>query len=83
MQGKDYRGLIGKLIYLAISTRPDMAFIAHTLSCFVNNTGKKHWTVAKRVLRYLKQTIDMELNYKKDSKGIQLTVYSDADWGGT
>ena len=40
MQGKDYRGLIGKLNYLAISTRPDIAFIAHTLSCFVNNPEK-------------------------------------------
>ncbi len=51
MQGKDYRGLIGKLTYLAISTRPDIAFTAHPLSCFLTNPGRKHWAEAKRELR--------------------------------
>ncbi len=51
MQGEEYRGLIGNLNYLAISSRPDIAFIAHTLSCFVNSPGRKHWAVGKRVLR--------------------------------
>ena len=54
MEGKDYTGLIGKLNYLAISTRPDIAFIAHTLSFFCEqsrhktlDSGEKSTTILK------------------------------------
>ena len=36
----DYRNLVGCLIYLACSNRPDIAFAANFLSCFVENPGE-------------------------------------------
>jgi hypothetical protein len=82
MKKVDYRGIVGSLNYLAQSTRPDISFIAHRLSCFVNNPAKIHYMAAKRVLRYLQGTKDMELTYRRDEKGINITAVSDADWAG-
>ena len=40
-----------------------------------------HWQAAKRVLRYLKGTIDLRLTFFKDSN-IKLTGDADAEWSG-
>jgi hypothetical protein len=40
-----------------------------------------HWTVAKRVLRYLKVIIDHGLHYSKSS--LQLNAFCDSDWAGS
>lgn len=41
----------------------------------------KHWTAARRVLRYLRGTMDMCISYTKTDK-LQLECFSDADWAG-
>ncbi|GBM85898.1 Retrovirus-related Pol polyprotein from transposon TNT 1-94 [Araneus ventricosus] len=51
-----YPFLIGSLMYLAICTRPDICHTVNYLSQFKENPGMPHWTVAKRVLKYLKAT---------------------------
>ena len=38
-----YREAIGSLMYLAVATRPDIAFSIMTLSQFLNNPGVPHW----------------------------------------
>lgn len=74
-----YRELVGSLMYLALGTRPDIAHAVSVLSQFNSCHVKKHWTAAKHVLRYLKNTINLALCFKRTSKG--LTGYVDADWG--
>lgn len=44
--------LIGSLMYLAVNSRPDIAFAASFLSQFNNCYTNEHWRAAKRVLRY-------------------------------
>ena len=39
-----------------------------------------HWTIAKRVLRYLKNTLDHGLFYKPGS--FSINAYCDSDWAG-
>lgn len=75
-----YRSLIGSLMYLAVSTRPDIAYAVSTLSQFNQNPGSGHWISAKRVLRYLKGTSDQGLTYERT--GEQHVGFVDADWGG-
>lgn len=75
-----YRELVGCLNYLANASRPDIAFAASLLSRYCNNPKPTHWTAAKRVLRYLKGSIEYGLNYSKIAKLI--TAYVDSDWGG-
>ena len=79
---KDYRGLIGSLSYLSITTRPDISFIAHCLSRYVNDPTEVHWIAAKRVLRYLKGTRSYKLIYRRCTATPILYGYSDSDWGG-
>jgi hypothetical protein len=55
-----YRQLVGILIYLT-TTRPDISFVVGILSRFIQNPCEGHWSTAKRVLRYLKETQDFGL----------------------
>lgn len=75
-----YREIIGALTYLSTTTRPDIAFAVSALGQFNNNYGLEHWKAAKRILRYLKGTINVGLVYSNKSTPIQGFV--DADWGG-
>lgn len=74
-----YRELVGSLTYLASSTRPDIAFSASYLGQFNNCFDETHWKAAKRVLKYLKGTMNAGLVYGPDSN--PLIGYTDSDWG--
>jgi hypothetical protein len=45
------------------------------------NPSKEHWSGVKRVLRYVKGTMNMGLIYRKSSD-FNLHGFSDADWAG-
>jgi len=74
-----YRELIGSLMYLAVGTRPDIAHATNYLSQFNETYGTEHWNQAKKVLRYLKKTIDYQITYEKNKK--PLVGYADAAYG--
>lgn len=77
-----YRELIGSLMFVSTSTRPDIAFATSYLSQFLDKPTKSLWTQAKRVLRYLKDTIDVGLQFHKSKENNSIICYSDADWAG-
>lgn len=60
-----YQKLIGALLYLAISTRPDISYAVSYLSQFNNCYQEVHWKAAKRVLIYLKGTSNYAILYKQ------------------
>ncbi|KAL0270911.1 UNVERIFIED_CONTAM: hypothetical protein PYX00_008181 [Menopon gallinae] len=74
-----FRELIGALMWISVATRPDIAYAVSSLSQFNNCFGRTHWTAAKRILRYLKGTMNVGITYEKSTEGI--VGYSDADWG--
>uniref|UniRef100_A0A5S6QB82 Reverse transcriptase Ty1/copia-type domain-containing protein n=1 Tax=Trichuris muris TaxID=70415 RepID=A0A5S6QB82_TRIMR len=74
-----YQTLIGSLMYLAVATRPDIAYTDSSLSQFNTNYAEEHWKAVKRILRYLKGTSNFGLVYRRSGK--PLRVYADADWG--
>ena len=53
-----FRSLIESLRYL-LSTRPDIVYIVGILSKYMEKPKESHWLVAKRVLRYIKGTMDL------------------------
>jgi hypothetical protein len=77
IRDKPYRRAVGSLMYLAVGTRPDIAYAVQTLSRFVDNPGIAHWEAVKRTMRYLKGTRDWWLVYGGEAK--DLVGYSDAD----
>ena len=76
--GRIYRSLIGSLLYLT-ATRPDIVFTVNYLSRFMQNPSQIHFVAAKRVLRYLKGTLDFDMNFVR-SNITNLTSFSDNDW---
>lgn len=70
-EGKDledaimFRQLVGSLIYLTM-TRPDISFAVGVVSKFMQKPKKPHLEAARRILRYIKSTIDYGIIYKKD-----------------
>jgi hypothetical protein len=78
MGTRPYRELVGALAWLALGTRPDIAFATSSLARFGHNPGRIHWEAAKRVLRYLKGTKGWCLTLG-DSP--EIAGYTDADWG--
>lgn len=71
----------GKLIYLAMGTRPDISFAVSVLSRHLSAFGKQHWEALKHVLRYLKATTNFGITFKNRFE-IELIGYLDADWAG-
>ncbi len=65
-------------MYTMLCTRPDICFAVGMVSRYHNNPGPAYWRTVKRILRYLRGTIDHALCcYGED---LRLTSYSDADW---
>ncbi|KAK2577722.1 hypothetical protein KPH14_012684, partial [Odynerus spinipes] len=77
---RPYQQLIGSLNFLAVCTRPDITYTVNYLSRFNNCHEEEHWIAAKRVLRYLKGTINVCLKYQKSDSNIK--GYADADFAG-
>ena len=74
-----FRELVGSLMYLAVVTRPDIAYAVSIVSRFMTGYDRSHWTAAKRVLRYLKGTADLGIKFEK-TKQMELNAYSDSDY---
>jgi len=78
-----YISAVGSLLYLAIATRPDIAYAVGLLARFNIRPGKAHWAAVKHLFRYLKGTMDLELTLSPDATTSEMFVgYSDADHGG-
>ena len=82
MRQHPYISVVGSLMYLAVTTRPDIAYAAGVLARFNSNPGPAHWQAAKHVLRYLRGTIDHSIIYQPSDSPEPFITYSDADHGG-
>jgi hypothetical protein len=60
-EGTPYRELVGSLNYIAVATRPKIAYAVGCLASFLDCYCPDHWSAAIRVLQYLKGTHDLQL----------------------
>ena len=80
---REYQAIIGSLTYASIATRPDLSSAVGVLSQFMTNPGPQHWQGVKRILRYVKGTLDHGLRFEPTiAEGLNLYGYTDADWAG-
>ena len=80
-----YQKLVGCLIYLSITTRPDLGYTAGLLGRYMHDPSEAHWLAGKRVLRFLKGTMKEALILGKRSSGEKakhFTLFADADYAG-
>lgn len=72
-----FRSLVGALQYLTLS-RPDIAHSVNQVCKFMHRPTDHHWKAAKRILRYIKGTLLMGLEFRP-SQSMDLQVYVDSD----
>uniref|UniRef100_A0A2N9GYZ6 Reverse transcriptase Ty1/copia-type domain-containing protein n=1 Tax=Fagus sylvatica TaxID=28930 RepID=A0A2N9GYZ6_FAGSY len=72
-----YRSLVGALQY-ATFTRPDIAFAVNCVCQFMHQPSTIHFATAKRILHYLKGTLDKGILFQPGP--LALTAFTDADW---
>ncbi|RVW95453.1 Retrovirus-related Pol polyprotein from transposon RE1 [Vitis vinifera] len=75
-----YRGMIGSLLYLTAS-RPDIMYSVCLCARFQSCPKESHLSAVKRILRYLKGTMNIGLWYPKGDN-FELIGFSDADFAG-
>ncbi|XP_019199074.1 PREDICTED: uncharacterized protein LOC109192827 [Ipomoea nil] len=75
-----YRRLVRALQYLPI-TRPDLSYAVNHLCQFMHAPTTDHWGLLKRVLRYVKGTLDCGLRLSASASSA-IHAFSDSDWAG-
>lgn len=81
---REYRELVGSLLYLTCCTRPDLAQAVGALTRYTAAPTSAHWTAAKGVLRYLASTAPLGITFGRSSSSPSdvLIGYADANYGG-
>nr|CAD1832705.1 unnamed protein product [Ananas comosus var. bracteatus] len=76
-----FRSIVGGLMYLTHS-RPDIMFSVSLISRFMHDPTKHHLGAAKRILRYIRDTINFGIWYHPVTN-FKLVGFSDSDWAGS
>jgi hypothetical protein len=77
----NYTSEVGKLNYLAQTTRPDIMYAMHQIAKYLTDPRQSHGDAIRYLVCYLKKTQDQGLKFKPDpKKGFE--CYCDADLSG-
>ncbi|CAN0457410.1 unnamed protein product, partial [Discosporangium mesarthrocarpum] len=82
-----YASILGKLMFLAGMTRPDVANSVRELGRRAASPCLRHWRGLQHVLRYVTSTLDVRIHYGRgpdndEQNDRQILVgYADSDWG--
>ncbi len=75
-----FRRTLGQLAYLANGTRPDLSWAISRLASENNEPTKGGLRRIKRILRYLKGTVDLGIKYKPNNKIMNIMTYVDSSF---
>ncbi|XP_058750173.1 uncharacterized mitochondrial protein AtMg00810-like [Vicia villosa] len=76
-----YRYFVGALQYITL-TRPNIAYCINKACQFIANPLDSHWSMVKRILRYLIGTASfgLKLSPANLNQDLSIRAYSDSDW---
>lgn len=78
-EGKQlYQRIVGSILYLAVCTRPDLAYSSSMLGKFCSEPRYNHLIAAYRVLHYIRGSLSLGLTYKCDTMD-SLQAFADSD----
>jgi hypothetical protein len=77
-----FMSAVGSIQYLVCVTRPDLAYACNALARHMGGSMSEHWKAVQRVLRYLKGTVNVGIEFRgaQGSSEAALEAYSDADF---
>jgi hypothetical protein len=75
-----YGTVVGMLGHLSNATRPDLSYSVNQCRAYTSNPRLHHWEALKRIVRYLKGTLNHGLIYSMEHDKNLLVAFSDADW---
>ncbi|KAK4377647.1 hypothetical protein RND71_003943 [Anisodus tanguticus] len=75
-----YRSLAEALQYLTF-TRPDISYVVQQVCLFMHDPRESHFAALKRIIRYVKGTLDFGLHLYS-SAPTKFLSYTDAVWAG-
>ena len=76
-----YKSVVCALQYVTI-TRPEISFCVNRVCQYLKDPQEEHWQAVKRILRYLKNTIQYGLHLTYSST-LNLVGFCDADWASS
>ncbi|SOV04828.1 uncharacterized protein UDID_17205 [Ustilago sp. UG-2017a] len=79
-QQKEYPVIVGKLLWIANSTRPDLSLTVGVLARHMREPSQEHYQAAQRVLRYLESAKEVGLVYRASESQEPLVAHSNANW---
>lgn len=68
-----YQSAVGFLMYAMLGTRPDLAYAVSIVSRYASRPNNSHWQAVKRIFRYIKGTLDLELTFKDHQEPLRDT----------
>ncbi|XP_073033719.1 secreted RxLR effector protein 161-like [Primulina eburnea] len=80
MKNVSHSNAIVSVMYLMVSTRPDIAYYVSCLSQYMSNPGVYHWQAVKWLLRYLTSSVKYGLKCSKSDVGVKLVGYVDSNY---
>src|SRR6202000_3314074 len=81
-----YRQILGKLMYAMVGSRPDLAHALSVLGRFAGAPDSFHLAMARRVLQYVKNTINFRMHYSargSPANAAPLLGYVDSDFANS
>ena len=73
----DYRSIVVMILYLAGSTRPDIAYALHQCARFSHSPKHSHKIVVKHVARYLKGNQTKGIIMTPDRENLRIDMYAE------
>ncbi|KAG8473150.1 hypothetical protein CXB51_035082 [Gossypium anomalum] len=80
MSHVSYSSAVGSLMYAIVCSCLDLSYAVSIVSRYMANLGKEHWKVVQWILRYLRGTIDVCLQFGRTED--EVIWYVDADFAG-
>jgi hypothetical protein len=77
----NFKQMVGCLMYL-LATRPDLAYPVCLIARYMERPTEMHFAAAKRILRYLKGSLQYGILYRKRELNCELEGWSDSDYAG-
>ena len=73
MSDLPYREAIGSLLWLSMGSRPDITYAVSQVAKFNSEPGPLHWKAVKRIFRYLLQSLDYGIRFRRNADKVTVT----------